>query len=56
MKGMLEPEYEEKIIVVCGCMSQQKQNADYIAKTFPFVDIILGTSNIHLLEQYINWH
>ncbi|MBQ3493902.1 MAG: tRNA (N6-isopentenyl adenosine(37)-C2)-methylthiotransferase MiaB, partial [Clostridia bacterium] len=42
-----------KIIVVCGCMSQQKQVADKIYKTFPFVDIILGTHNLHKLEQLI---
>ena len=43
----------EKIIVVCGCMTQQKQVAEKIYNTFPFVDIILGTHNIYQLEQFV---
>ena len=43
----------EKIIVVCGCMTQQKAVAEKIYKTFPFVDIIIGTHNIYKLEQLI---
>lgn len=43
----------EKLIIVCGCMTQQKQVAEKIYKTFPFVDIILGTHNIYQLEEFI---
>ena len=39
----------ENIIVVCGCMPQQK-NGKYNLKTrLPFVDVILGTHNINSL-------
>ncbi|MBO5885046.1 MAG: tRNA (N6-isopentenyl adenosine(37)-C2)-methylthiotransferase MiaB [Clostridia bacterium] len=42
-----------KLIIICGCMTQQKHIAENLFKTFPFVDIILGTHNIHLLETLI---
>ena len=35
----LKKKNKEKIVVVCGCMTQQKKNAEHIYKTFPFVDI-----------------
>ena len=47
----LKKQNPNKIIVVCGCMTQQKQVSEKIFKTFPFVDIILGTNNLHLLEK-----
>ena len=43
----------EKIIVVCGCMTQQKEVAERIFKTFPFVDIVIGTHNLPKLETLI---
>lgn len=43
----------EKVIVVCGCMTQQK-NGKYNLKTrLPFVDIVIGTHNISMLGQYL---
>ncbi len=44
---------KDKIIIVCGCMTQQKQVADYVFKTFPFVDIVLGTHNLFMLKSLI---
>ena len=44
---------KNKIIAVCGCMSQQKQVAEKIFKTFPFVDIVIGTHNVSLLATLI---
>ncbi len=35
------------IIGVCGCMMQQSDVSSYIAKKFPFVDLIFGTHNLH---------
>ncbi len=43
-----------KIIAICGCMTQQKQVAEKLHKLFPFVDIILGTHNLYELPNYIN--
>lgn len=41
------------IVAVCGCMSQQKGVAENLKKRFPFIDIILGTANLNLLEEQI---
>jgi len=41
------------IIGVCGCMTQQEGMADRIKKTFPYVDIVLGTHNIGSLPRMI---
>lgn len=41
------------IIAVCGCASQKPSTAEYIKKTFPFVDVILGTFNLHKIGEYI---
>ena len=42
-----------KVIVVCGCMTQQK-NGKYNLKTrLPFVDIVIGTHNINMLDEYL---
>ncbi len=35
------------IIGVCGCMMQQADVSAYIVKTFPFVDLVFGTHNLH---------
>lgn len=42
------------IIAVCGCMTQKSQTADYLMRTFPFVDIVLGTFNLNKLGEYID--
>lgn len=39
------------IIVVVGCMTQQKDGAERLRSKFPFVDIILGTSNLEELKD-----
>lgn len=42
------------IVAVVGCMSEQEGAAENIKKKFPFVDIVLGTSNIHTLGEKIS--
>ncbi|EDT84017.1 tRNA (N6-isopentenyl adenosine(37)-C2)-methylthiotransferase MiaB [Clostridium botulinum] len=42
------------IIAVTGCMMQQKGMAETIKKKFPFVDIIIGTHNLHNFANYLN--
>ncbi len=44
----------EMIIIVSGCMSEQKEAKDNIFSRFPFVDIVVGTSMIDKLPSYIN--
>lgn len=41
------------IVVVCGCMSQQDGVAEKIRVSYPFVDIVLGTSNLNSLKQAV---
>lgn len=55
--GVLKPlkrrRKNDLLIAVVGCMTQQKGSAELLAKKFPYVDIILGTSNLHRLPQAI---
>ena len=41
------------IVAVCGCMSQQQGVAESIRQSYPFVDIVLGTSNLQMLKDAI---
>lgn len=41
------------IVAVCGCMVQQKGKADELISKFPFIDIVLGTSNFKMLKSAI---
>lgn len=43
-----------KIIAICGCMTQQKQVSEKLYKTFPFVDIIFGTKNLDKFSDFID--
>lgn len=55
--GALKKEKEknpELIIAICGCMMQQEGMAEAIIKKFPFVDIIFGTHNAHMLPEYLH--
>lgn len=41
----------DKIIVMCGCMSQQKSGKYNIKRQLSIVDIVLGTHNINTLKE-----
>ncbi len=43
---------KDKVIVVCGCMSQQK-NGKYDLSKSKIVDIVIGTHNINALGEYL---
>ena len=43
----------DMIIVVCGCMPQQKQGKYDFKKKLPFVDIVIGTHNVNMIGAYI---
>lgn len=43
----------DMIVAVCGCMSQQDGVAECIRKSYPYVDIVLGTSNLGELKQAV---
>ncbi|ACQ53068.1 tRNA (N6-isopentenyl adenosine(37)-C2)-methylthiotransferase MiaB [Clostridium botulinum] len=53
LKG-LKSKNPNLIIAVTGCMMQQKGMAETIKKKFPFVDIIIGTHNLHNFANYLN--
>ncbi len=48
------------VVAVCGCMMQQQHIVDKIKKTYPWVDLVFGTHNIHefpkLLDNVVNEH
>lgn len=41
------------LIGVCGCMPQEENVVEKIMKTYPQIDMIFGTHNIHKLPQII---
>ncbi len=43
----------EMIIALCGCMMQEPQVIERIKKSYPFVDIVFGTFNIHKLAELL---
>lgn len=49
----LKKDNPNKIIAVCGCMTQQQKVSEKLHKTFPFVDIIFGTKNFEKFEEYL---
>ncbi len=49
----MKKENPNLIIAVCGCMTQKQQTADYVLRTFPFVDIVIGTFNLANFESYV---
>ena len=49
----LKHDNKNLIIAVGGCMTQNKQDALKLKRTFPFVDIIFGTHNLHKFKQYL---
>ena len=55
--GVVKAEKKENpnlIIAVLGCMTQQEGVAENIKNRYPYVDIVLGTRNIAMLEDEIN--
>lgn len=50
----LKKQRPELIVAVCGCMTQKQQTAEYMLRTFPFVDIVIGTFNLPNFEHYVN--
>ena len=53
----LKAKNKDLVILLCGCMVQQKHIVEDTLKRFPHVDIFFGTHNIHnllkMLDEYI---
>ncbi len=43
----LKYENPDLIFVVCGCMTQEEAVVERILKTYPHVDVVFGTHNLH---------
>lgn len=50
---LLKKNKRDMIIGLCGCMTQQKHVVDKIKKSYPQVDLIIGTHALHLLPELI---
>lgn len=50
----LKKQKPELVIAVGGCMMQQEGMAAKIKKSYPFVDIIFGTFNLHRFPELLN--
>lgn len=53
LKQLKKEKKSDLLIVVVGCMTQQEGMAEKLKEKFPFVDIILGTSNLEELSDAI---
>ena len=54
--GALKPIKEKNrdmIIVLCGCMMQQKHVSERIKKSYPYVNLVFGTFAIHKLPEML---
>ncbi len=44
----------ELLIGLCGCMAQEKAVQAKVAKTYPWIDLVFGTHNLHRLPELID--
>jgi len=51
ISGKLKREKGNILIGVAGCVAQDKKN--WLQKNYPYVDIVIGTNNIHRLPEII---
>ena len=49
----LKKEKPSLLIIVGGCMTQEKGKTEILAKKFPFIDVMFGTLNLEELESLI---
>lgn len=49
----LKEENPDLILGICGCMPQQQETAKHIKSRYPFMDIIIGTHNLNILNTYL---
>lgn len=49
----LKEENPNLVLGICGCMPQQQKVAKHIRSRYPFMDIIIGTHNLNVLNTYL---
>lgn len=52
LKGLKEAR-PGRIIGVCGCMTQESGNVERIKASYPHVDLVFGTHNLHQLPELL---
>ncbi len=54
----LKEKNKNLILMICGCMVEQKHIIETILEKYPYVDVMFGTHNLHdvlkLVDQYIH--
>ncbi len=53
MTKRIKAERPNTIVAVCGCMSQQEHIAQKLKKSYPYVDIVMGTHVSHRLPEFL---
>ena len=53
MTKQIKKDRPNTIVAVCGCMVQQEHIAEKIRKSYPYVDIVMGTHVEHRLPEFI---
>ena len=43
----------EAIIAVCGCMTAQPHRVETLKRSYPYVDILFGTSQLHRFPEFL---
>ena len=43
----------ETIIAVCGCMTAQEHRVKQLKNSYPYVDILFGTSQLHRFPEFL---
>ncbi len=43
----------DMLIAICGCMMQEKDEVEKIARVYPYVDIMFGTHNLYTFAELI---
>ena len=49
----LKKERKDVIVCLCGCMAQEENTVKLLKEKYPYIDIIIGTHNIHNLPDMI---
>ncbi len=49
----IKQERPNTIVAVCGCMVQQEKVAQKIKKSYPYIDIVMGTHVEHRLPEFL---
>lgn len=49
----MKEENPNLVLGICGCMPQQQKVAKHIKSRYPFMDIIIGTHNLNVLNTYL---